>query len=148
VAMKGASSETRRPRALVTGGAGFIGSHLCERLLAEGYEVVCMDNFSTSVLENVAPLLAREANFEHIEHDVSTYIDFPGALDDVYHFASAASPSNFGRMPIEILKTGALGTHNSLGVARAKGPALYSPPPRRSTATRSCTLSTRNTGAT
>src|ERR671913_1546857 len=112
---------TRRPRALVTGGAGFIGSHLCERLLSEGYRGVCMDNLSTGVLGDVAPFLASEANFEYIDHDVSVHIDFPEALDEVYHFASAASPADFGRIPIEILKTGALGTHNCLGVARARG---------------------------
>jgi dTDP-glucose 4,6-dehydratase len=66
---------TRRPRALVTGGAGFIGSHLCGRLLAEGYKVVCMDNLSTGSLANVAPFLANEADFEYIEHDVSAYMD-------------------------------------------------------------------------
>ncbi len=108
-------------RALVTGGAGFIGSHLCERLLSEGYEVVCMDNLSTGVLENVAPFLARDADFEYVEHDVCDHIDVPGRLDEVYHFASAASPADFGRIPIEILKTGSLGTHNCLGLARAKG---------------------------
>jgi len=109
------------PRALVTGGAGFIGSHLCERLLSEGYHVVCMDNLSTGVLENVAPFLASEADFEFIDHDVSVHIDFPGRLAEIYHFASAASPADFGRIPIEILKTGALGTLNSLGLARARG---------------------------
>ncbi len=114
-------TATRRPRALVTGGAGFIGSHLCERLLSEGYLVVCMDNLSTGALENVAPLLAREADFEYVDHDVSDHVDVPGELDEVYHFASAASPADFGRIPIEILKTGALGTHNSLGLARAMG---------------------------
>jgi dTDP-glucose 4,6-dehydratase len=112
---------TRRPRALVTGGAGFIGSHLCERLLSEGYRVVCMDNLSTGVLENVAPFLASEAGFEIIDHDVSVHIDLAGELDEVYHFASAASPADFGRFPIEILKSGAMGTHNCLGLARAKG---------------------------
>jgi dTDP-glucose 4,6-dehydratase len=111
----------RRPRALVTGGAGFIGSHLCERLLSEGYQVVCMDNLSTGSFENVAPMLAREANFVYIHHDVTVHMDFPGELDEIYHFASAASPADFGRIPIEILKTGALGTLNSLGVARARG---------------------------
>ena len=117
-------TETRgrkQRRALVTGGAGFIGSHLCEKLLSEGCRVVCMDNLSTGVLENVTPFLASEANFEYIDHDVSVHIDIPGELDEVYHFASAASPADFGRIPIEILKTGALGTHNSLGLARAKG---------------------------
>ena len=112
---------TRRPRALVTGGAGFIGSHLCERLLAEGYKVVCMDNLSTGRLENVAPFLANEADFEYIEHDVSAHIDVAGELEEVFHFASAASPADFGRIPIEILKTGAQGTHNSLGLARSRG---------------------------
>jgi dTDP-glucose 4,6-dehydratase len=112
---------TSRPRALVTGGAGFIGSHLCERLLSEGYKVVCMDNLSTGVLENVVPFLASEAGFEIIDHDVSLHIDFPGELDELYHFASPASPADFERIPIEILKSGALGTHNCLGVARARG---------------------------
>ena len=106
---------------MVTGGAGFIGSHLCERLLAEDYEVVCMDNLSTGILENVAPLLAREADFEYVDHDVSASIDLPGELDEVYHFASPASPADFERIPIEILKAGSLGTHNSLGLARAGG---------------------------
>jgi dTDP-glucose 4,6-dehydratase len=111
----------RRPRALVTGGAGFIGSHLCERLLAESYKVVCMDNLSTGSLANVAPFLANEADFEYVERDVSAYIDVAGGLEEVYHFASAASPADFGRIPIEILKTGAQGTHNCLGLARARG---------------------------
>ena len=116
-----ARPATRRSRALVTGGAGFIGSHLCERLLFEGYKVVCMDNLSTGVLENVEPFLVSEAHFEIIDHDVSIHIDFPGDLDEIYHFASAASPADFGRIPVEILKTGALGTHNCLGLARARG---------------------------
>jgi dTDP-glucose 4,6-dehydratase len=119
--MTGARRATRRPRALVTGGAGFIGSHLCERLLSEGYRVVCMDNLSTGVLENVAPLLASEAGFEIIDHDVCVHIDLAGELDEIYHFASAASPADFGRIPIEILKSGAMGTLNSLGLARARG---------------------------
>src|SRR5919112_5744471 len=84
-------ASTKKPRALVTGGAGFLGSHLCERLLAEGYSVVCMDSLSTGSFGNVAPFLAREAAFEYIEHDVSTHIDVAGELDEVYHFASAAS---------------------------------------------------------
>jgi dTDP-glucose 4,6-dehydratase len=82
---------------------------------------VCMDNLSTGVLQNAAPFLASEADFCYVDHDVSLHIDFPGELDEVYHFASAASPADFGRIPIEILKTGALGTHNCLGVARTKG---------------------------
>jgi len=109
-----------KPRALVTGGAGFLGSHLCERLLAESYRVVCMDNLRTGSLENVAHL-EDEPDFEYIDHDVTTYIDVPGELDEIYHFASPASPKDFTRIPIPILKAGALGTHNSLGLALAKG---------------------------
>ena len=80
-----------------------------------------MYNLITSSYETVARLRASEPDFEYIDHDVSTYIDVPGELDEVYHFASAASPADFGRIPIEILKAGALGTHNSLGLARARG---------------------------
>jgi dTDP-glucose 4,6-dehydratase len=109
-----------RPRALVTGGAGFLGSHLCERLLSEGYRVVCMDNLRTGSLENVAHLLEGEADFEYVDHDVTTHIRVPGELDEIYHFASPASPKDFERIPIPILKAGALGTHNALGLALAK----------------------------
>ena len=119
--MTRARSGTRRPRALVTGGAGFVGSHLCERLHSEGYHVVCMDNLSTGSFENVAPFIAREADFEYADHDVSASIDFPGGLDELYHFASPASPGEFGRIPIEILKAGSLGTHNCLELALTKG---------------------------
>jgi dTDP-glucose 4,6-dehydratase len=110
----------RKPRALVTGGAGFIGSHLCERLLSEGYRVLCIDNLRTGSLENVAHL-EDEADFEYSGHDLTTYIDVPGELDEIYHFASPASPKDFERIPIPILKVGALGTYNSLGLALAKG---------------------------
>ena len=113
-------ASARKPRALVTGGAGFVGSHLCERLLSEGYRVICMDNLITGTLENVAHL-AGEADFEYMEHDVSAYIHVPGELDEVYHFASPASPVDFGRIPISILKVGAFGTYNCLGLALAKG---------------------------
>jgi len=108
------------PRVLVTGGAGFIGSHLCERLLSEGYRVVCMDNLRTGKLENVAHL-RDSPGFEYVHHDVTTHIDLPGGLDEVYHLASPASPVDFERIPIPILKVGALGTYNSLGLALAKG---------------------------
>jgi dTDP-glucose 4,6-dehydratase len=107
-------------RALVTGGAGFLGSHLCERLLSEGYRVVCVDNLSTGSLDNVAHLEA-EPEFEYIDHDVTAHINVPGELDEVYHFASPASPKDFTRIPIPILKVGALGTYNALGLALAKG---------------------------
>ena len=110
-------------RALVTGGAGFIGSHLSERLLDEGYSVVCMDNLITGSFENVAHLIGSP-DFEYAEHDVTKYIDVPGPLDEVYHFASPASPKDFERIPIQILKVGALGTYNALGLAKAKGARL------------------------
>ena len=110
-----------KPRALVTGGTGFVGSHLCERLLAEGYHVLCMDNLRTGSLENVKHLLEGDAYFEYVDHDVTSYIHVPGDLDEVYHFASPASPADFTRIPIPILKVGALGTYNALGLALAKG---------------------------
>jgi dTDP-glucose 4,6-dehydratase len=97
-----------------------VGSHLCERLLSEGYRVLCMDNLRTSSLENIAHL-ESEADFEYLDHDVTSHIDVPGELDEVYHFASPASPKDFERIPIPILKVGALGTYNSLGLALAKG---------------------------
>ena len=115
--------NVEKKRALVTGGAGFVGSHLCERLLEEGYRVICMDNLRTGTLENVAHL-QREAGFEYVHHDVTTYIDCPGGLDEVYHFASPASPADFERIPIPILKVGALGTYNALGLAKARGARL------------------------
>ena len=110
----------RKRRALVTGGAGFIGSLLCERLLAEGYKVLCMDNLRTGSLANLTSF-GDDPDFEYEEHDVTTYIDISGELDEVYHFASPASPADFERIPIPILKVGALGTYNSLGLAKAKG---------------------------
>jgi dTDP-glucose 4,6-dehydratase len=115
-----AGGARSKPRALVTGGTGFVGSHLCERLLAEGYRVLCMDNLRTSSLENVRHLLKGEADFEYVDHDVTSYINVPGDLDEVYHFASPASPADFERIPIPILKVGALGTYNALGLALAK----------------------------
>ncbi|MDQ3864622.1 MAG: SDR family oxidoreductase [Actinomycetota bacterium] len=116
-------ARATKPRALVSGGAGFLGSHLCERLLAEGYRVLCMDNLRTGTLENVAHL-EGDADFEYVEHDITTHINVPGELDEIYHFASPASPKDFERIPIPILKVGALGTYNSLGLALAKGARL------------------------
>jgi dTDP-glucose 4,6-dehydratase len=113
-------ARRRKRRALVTGGAGFVGSHLCERLLSEGYRVVCMDNLRTGSLDNVAHLQG-EPNFEYLDHDVTAHINVPGEIDEVYHFASPASPKDFLRIPIAILKVGGLGTHNCLGLALAKG---------------------------
>ena len=110
-------------RALVTGGAGFLGSHLCGRLLAEGYRVVCVDNLRTGSLENVAHLL-DEPGFEYLDHDVTLTIEIRGDLDEIYHLASPASPTDFERIPIPILKAGALGTYNALGLAKARSARL------------------------
>lgn len=118
--MARAETGSRKPRALVTGGAGFVGSHLCERLLSEGYQVLCVDNLVTGSLENLARL-EDELDFEYVNHDVSAHMDVGGDLDVIYHFASPASPADFERIPVEILKAGSLGTHNCLGLALAKG---------------------------
>ncbi len=112
-----------KPRALVTGGAGFVGSHVCGRLLAEGYRVLCMDNLRTGSLENVAHLM-DEPDFEYVEHDVTLPIEVQGELDEVFHLASPASPTDFERIPIPILKAGALGTLNALGLAKARNARL------------------------
>jgi dTDP-glucose 4,6-dehydratase len=106
-------------RVLVTGGAGFLGSHLCDRLLLEGREVVAMDNLSTGNLRNIAHLEARP-RFRFVRHDVTQFISLDGPLDAVLHFASPASPIDYLELPIQTLKVGSLGTHNALGVAMAK----------------------------
>jgi dTDP-glucose 4,6-dehydratase len=106
-------------RVLVTGGAGFIGSHLCEFLLERGSEVVCLDNLSTGSRENIDRLPSARVSF--IRHDVTNYIDIAGPVDYVLHFASPASPVDYQNLPIPTLKVGALGTHNALGLAKAKG---------------------------
>ncbi len=107
-------------RALITGGAGFIGSHLCDRFLHEGHRVVAMDNLITGSQDNIAHL-AGNSDFEFIYHDVSNFIHVAGPVDAVLHFASPASPIDYLKYPIQTLKVGALGTHNALGFARAKG---------------------------
>ena len=107
-------------RAVVTGGAGFLGSHLCDRLLARGTEVLVLDNLLTGSLDNVAHLLGNPAfTFRH--HDVSEYIAVEGEVDAVLHFASPASPLDYAQMPIHTIKVGTLGTHRALGLALAKG---------------------------
>jgi len=106
-------------RTLITGGAGFIGSHLCERFLAEGQEVVAVDNFITGRPENICQLLGNP-KFHFIKHDVSIPLQVDGAIDHVLHFASPASPVDYLNYPIQTLKVGSLGTHNTLGLAKAK----------------------------
>ena len=107
-------------RAVVTGGAGFLGSHLCDRLLAEGIEVVCIDNLLTGSLANVEHLFGRDG-FTFVKHDVTTYTHVPGRVDFVLHFASPASPIDYLELPIQTLKVGSLGTHKALGLAQSTG---------------------------
>ena len=110
------------PRALVTGAAGFLGSHICEYLLERGFSVVGMDNLITGDVANIAHLTGRD--FVFVEHNVTNYIALDGRLDYIFHFASPASPIDYLRIPIQTLKVGALGTHNALGLAKAKGARL------------------------
>ncbi len=106
-------------RTLVTGGAGFLGSHLCDRLIQEGHEVICMDNLITGDTANIAHL-AGNKNFTFIKYDVTEYIFIDGPLDNILHFASPASPIDYLELPIQTLKVGSLGTHKALGLAKAK----------------------------
>ncbi len=106
--------------ALVTGAAGFLGSHLCDRLIAEGMRVIGMDNLLTGAMENIEHLFPLE-RFSFYHHDVTRFVHVPGELDYILHFASPASPIDYLEMPIQTLKVGALGTHNLLGLAKAKG---------------------------
>lgn len=107
------------PRSLITGGAGFLGSHLCERLLLEGHQVVCVDNLITGSAENIAPLIGNP-NFTFVQYDVTNYLFVEGDIDYVLHFASPASPIDYLQYPIQTLKVGSLGTHKALGLAKAK----------------------------
>lgn len=107
-------------RVLVAGGSGFLGSHLCDRFIKEGFHVICMDNLLTGDIRNIEHLLPmRQFEFHH--HDVTKYVHVPGKLDYIMHFASPASPIDYLKMPIQTLKVGSLGTHNLLGLAKAKG---------------------------
>src|ERR1041384_2428394 len=111
---------THVPRILITGAAGFLGSHLCDRFIKEGYEVVGMDNLITGNIQNIEHLFPlKEFSFYH--HDVTKFVHVPGNIDYILHFASPASPIDYLKMPIQTLKVGALGTHNLLGLAKAKG---------------------------
>jgi dTDP-glucose 4,6-dehydratase len=107
-------------RVLITGAAGFLGSHLCERFLKEGFHVIAMDNLITGDLKNIEHLFKLK-EFEFYHHDVSKFIHIPGELDYILHFASPASPIDYLKIPIQTLKVGSLGTHNCLGLAKAKG---------------------------
>lgn len=107
------------PRTLVTGGAGFLGSHLCEYLLQKGHDVIAMDNLLTGSINNIEQLYG--AQFQFIKHDVSEYIYISGELDYVLHFASPASPADYLQYPIQTMKVGAMGTHKALGLAKDKG---------------------------
>lgn len=107
-----------RPRTLITGGAGFLGSHLCDFLLAKGHEVICMDNLITGTTDNIAHISGE--NFRFVRHDVTEYIEVEGRLDYILHFASPASPIDYLELPIQTLKVGSLGTHKALGLAKEK----------------------------
>src|SRR5215468_352115 len=107
------------PTAVVTGGAGFLGSHLCDKLLARDYRVICLDNLETGSLENIAHI-GRGPEFEFRYQDVVEYIGIEEAVDVVYHLAAIASPIDYMRLPLHSLKTGSYGTHNSLGLAKYK----------------------------
>jgi dTDP-glucose 4,6-dehydratase len=108
-----------KPISVVTGGAGFLGSHLCDRLLAEGFKVFCIDNLITGNVDNISHLFGNE-DFSFIKHDVTNFIHVPGKVDFILHFASPASPIDYLQLPIQTLKVGSLGTHKALGLAKEK----------------------------
>jgi dTDP-glucose 4,6-dehydratase len=110
------------PRTLITGGAGFLGSHLCEYFLNKGHEVICMDNLITGSIANISHI--KSEKFQFVKHNVSEFIDLEGELDYIMHFASPASPVDYLELPIQTLKVGALGTHNALGLAKSKNATL------------------------
>ena len=107
-------------RVLITGAAGFLGSHLCDRFIKEGCYVIAMDNLITGRIENIEHLIGNK-NFHFVHHDVSNFVHVAGDLDYILHFASPASPIDYLKIPIQTLKVGSLGTHNLLGLAKAKG---------------------------
>ena len=112
------------PRTLVTGGAGFLGSHLCEYLLDKGHEMICMDNLITGSKQNISGI--KSGNFRFVNHNVSEFIKLDGNLDYILHFASPASPIDYLELPIQTLKVGALGTHNAVSYTHLTLPTIYS----------------------
>ena len=116
--MEESSNSFDKKRVLITGGAGFIGSHLCDKLLSEDCHVICLDNLITGSKENIAHIYNK--NFHFVEHNVTKYIEVDGGLDHILHFASPASPLDYLELPIQTLKVGSLGTHNTLGLAKKK----------------------------
>jgi dTDP-glucose 4,6-dehydratase len=113
------TARDERPVSVITGGAGFLGSHLCDRLLAEGHRIVCIDNLITGDTENISHLFGNE-RFQFVKHDVTNYIFIEGPVRNVLHFASPASPIDYLKLPIQTLKVGSLGTHKALGLAKEK----------------------------
>src|SRR5947207_2224712 len=135
-----------KQRVVITGAAGFIGSHLAETLLDRDYSVIGIDNLLTGDTANISHLANRDFSF--IKHDVTNYIYIDGPVDFVLHWASPASPIDYLELPIPTLKVGALGTHKALGLAKARGRGSSSRRPRRCTAIRSSTRRRKPTGAT
>jgi dTDP-glucose 4,6-dehydratase len=112
------------PRTLITGGAGFLGSHLCDRFVKEGHDVICMDNLVTGNADNIGHLIGKP-NFSFVHYDVTNFIHIDGPLDYILHFASPASPIDYLKLPIQTLKVGSLGTHKTLGLAKAKNARFF-----------------------
>lgn len=112
-------SMSEKPVSVVTGGAGFLGSHLCDKLIQNGHKVICLDNLITGTLDNISHLIGNE-NFKFIKYDVTEFIYVEGKVDNILHFASPASPIDYLKYPIQTLKVGSLGTHKALGLAKAK----------------------------
>ena len=134
------------PTSLVTGGAGFLGSHLCDFLLGRGHRVVCVDNLETGSLDNIKHI--RNGQFRFEMHDITSHYEVDERIDFVYHMASPASPIDYARLPLHTLKVGAYGTHNTLGLAKKHRGDSCSPLPPRSMEIHSFTRSPRPTGGT